>query len=409
MLDFLLRQFLPFGIARTLSLAGMPLLQFMVAGLCSSEEAGRFYLLSSMAFIASQIADLGISRAMPVLFADDDARSHPLLPETGILRWLSGAVLGLLLLLFEHLGAVSWEWWSGGLLMLIFCIGRVILLGNQGYCHARQQYALLLRGALIHVMTATVTLALAAYYGKFGAEAALAALTAGVWSEMLVIDSRAAHPLRKQKYDWYGALQMVRPYASVGLFTAINNRIESVVAGRFLDPVSLGIFGTLDSAFKMAIWPSFVSAQAVYPAVRDAVASGDRAQLRRHTMRHFVASGVICLAVMIVTGIYWFVKMSADLRLTIAASLLWFSLWISVPAAFMIPLYYSFRLEERFSRLTFLTTIFRCVVSVVLAINFGYIGLCANHAVVSLIALTVFWLGLKGSFVRAEDPSGRCE
>ncbi|HNX75011.1 MAG TPA: hypothetical protein PKM56_04870 [Candidatus Rifleibacterium sp.] len=394
MRDFLLRQFLPFGLARTLSLAGMPLLQFLVASLCSNEEAGRFYLMSSLAFIASQIADLGISRAMPVLFSDDVARASPLLPEITILRLLSALLAGLVFLVVNHLGAVGWQWQTGGLLMFAFCVGRVILLGNQGYCHARQQYALLLRGSLLHVMAATVTLALAVYYQKLGAEAALAALTAGVWAELLVIDNSAAHPLRKSAFAWQSAGQLIWPFANVGLFTAINNRIESVVAGRFLDPVSLGIFGTLDSAFKMAIWPSYVSAQAVYPSVRDAIAERDPARLRRQATRHFVAGGLICAAVMVVSGAYWYFRMSSDLWLTVSASLLWFSLWISVPFAFLAPLYYSFRLETAFARLTALTTILRCALAVILAVKFGYVGLCANHAVISLLALAVFWKGL---------------
>ncbi|HPT47236.1 MAG TPA: hypothetical protein PLM07_15250, partial [Candidatus Rifleibacterium sp.] len=62
--------------------------------------------------------------------------------------------------------------------------------------------------------------------------------------------------------------------------------------------------------------------------------------------------------------------------------------------AFLAPLYYSFRLETAFARLTALTTILRCALAVILAVKFGYVGLCANHAVISLLALAVFWKGL---------------
>lgn len=397
MFDFVFRKFLPFGLARTLSLAGIPILQFMIAGFCSREEAGRFYLLSSMAFIASQIADLGISRAMPVIFADSDEKVHPCITEITSLRWLSGLIFGLFFLLFNGYGEVTWQWYESGLMMMFFCAGRVILLGNQGYCHARQQYGMLLRGSLVHIAVATTFLGYAAAIGRFGSEAALAALTVGIWAELVALDRPAAHPLKTAGFRWREAIQVVAPYASVGAFTAVNNRIESVVAGKFLDQSTLGLFGTLDSAFKLCIWPSFVSAQALYPAVRDAILCKDREQLRKHTYRHFVASGLICFVAMVVSFAYWYLNCPDDPKLTLAITFLWVSLWMSVPYAYMIPLFYSLRLEEAFASITFYTMLLRCVAAVFLTIGFGYVGLCSTHAFVAIIALAVFWIRLRPS------------
>lgn len=390
MLDFLFRKFLPFGLARTLSLAGIPLLQFLIAGFCSREEAGRFYLLSSLAFIASQIADLGISRAMPVIYAESDDKAHSLIAEITMLRWAAGVAAGLLFLLINGYGDVIWQWQQSGIVMLLFCFGRVILLGNQGYCHARQQYGLLLRGSFVHMICAGSFLLIAAAMGKFGAESALAALTVGVWAELVALDNRAAHPVKTTGCRWSEAVKVVAPYASVGFFTAISNRVESVIAGKFLDQGALGLFGTLDSAFKLAIWPSYVSAQTLYPSVRDAVAREDGPGLRRLAARHYAASSIICMIAMIISLGYWYSGFSQNSELTVAAAFLWVSLWISVPFAWMIPLYYSRKLEEAFARITFYTTLLRCVVAVLLVIRFGYVGLCAAHAIISLISLLVF-------------------
>ncbi|NCB39621.1 MAG: hypothetical protein EOM80_12735 [Erysipelotrichia bacterium] len=395
MLDFIFKKFLPFGLARTLSLAGIPLLQFLIAGFCSKEEAGRFYLLSAMAFIASQIADLGISRAMPVIYADSDEKMHPCISEINILRWLSGILFGCLFLVVDRLGETTWNWHESGLLLLFFCSGRVILLGNQGYCHARQQYGMLLRGAFVHIVAAATFIGCCAAAGKFGSTAALAGLAVGVWAELVALDRPAAHPFKFTDFHWSEAFRVIWPYASVGAYTAVYNRIESVVAGKFLDPADLGIFGTLDSAFKLCIWPSYVSSQTLYPAVRDAIESKNTVQFMKHARQHFIASGLICLLAMIVSLIYWYVGFAHDMRITAAAAFLWVSLWISVPNAFMIPLYYSFRFEKAFANITFYTMLLRCLVAPLLAAGFGYVGLCSTHAFVSIIVLLIFWLKLR--------------
>jgi len=130
MIDFLLRKLLPFGLARSMSIAAVPLFQFVLIVSCGREEAGRFYLLASLALMASQMADLGVSRAMPVIYADSDDQMHSCLAEINLIRWFSGLFLGSLFLFFCEFGEVAWNWNSGGLSLMLLCLGKTILLGH---------------------------------------------------------------------------------------------------------------------------------------------------------------------------------------------------------------------------------------------------------------------------------------
>lgn len=396
MFDFILKKFVPFGLARTLSLAGVPLLQFAVLIFSSKVEAGRFYLISNAAFLASQVADIGISRAFPVLFGANLGDSNPRLPEIMLIRWVGGLLLGLAFIFFNRFGEITWDWSTTGLLAFLFCFGRIILLGNQGYRHARQEYSLLLKGAFYHLSAAITYLLLCGYMGKFDSNVAFAALTVGIWVELVVIDSPKAHPLNLTKLDFREAFKIVSPFATVGISTAIYGRAEAVVAGKLLAPATLGVFGTLDSAFKMCIWPSYVSAQSVFPAINHAIQNGNIKELQSVAKRHFKLGFSICLVAMIVTFIAWYLKFSHNWEITIASVILWLSIWLAIPNAFMIPLFYSFGLEARLAATMLKLAILRVFAAIVLAMSFGFIGLCATHAILTSLAVILLWWQIKG-------------
>lgn len=395
MFDFILRKFVPFGLARTLSLAGIPLLQFAVMYFCSKEEAGKFYFVSNAAFVATQIGDLGMSRAFPVLFAAGDQPDHPQLPGITLMRWALGLAFGLIFVCFNQFGGVRWEWSGTGLIACLFCLGRVILLGNQGYRHARQEYTLLLRGSAVHILASLSYLAICTYLGRLNADIALAAITLGIWSELVTIDSGKAHEFSFAEVTLKKTIKVTFPYATVGIAQAIYGRAETFVAGKFLSPAVLGVFGTLDSAFKMCIWPSYVSAQTVFPAINQAVRALNLAELKMVARRHFKLALGICLIAMLVSWLYWHYHFHGAAEVSTAALFLWLSIWMSIPSAFMIPLYYSMGLERLLALSMMQLAIFRILAALVLAFYWGFIGLCATHAVVTLTAVALLFFRIR--------------
>ncbi|MEW6708388.1 MAG: hypothetical protein AB1403_01070 [Candidatus Riflebacteria bacterium] len=395
MFDFIIKKFVPFGLARTLSLAGIPLLQFAVMYFCSREEAGKFYFVANVAFVATQIADLGMSRAFPVLFGCDGQPDHQQLPGIMLIRWILGFLLGLGFVFINQFGEVSWNWADTGLTALLFCLGRVILLGNQGYRHARQEFTFLLRGSVLHIIAATGFLAICAALGRFSADIALIAITLGLWTELVSIDNPAAHQFKNSSFTFKGSLELSLPFATVGIAQAVYGRVETFVAGHFLNAATLGVFGTLDSAFKMFIWPSYVSAQTVFPAINQSVKARNQAELKYVAKRHFKLAGSICIIAMVTGLIYWHFKLSQIPEITLAALYLWLSIWMSIPNAFMIPLYYSLGLEKKLAAAMLQLAIFRCAVALILAQIWGFTGLCATHPVATLCAIFLLWHQIK--------------
>jgi O-antigen/teichoic acid export membrane protein len=394
MLDFILKKFVPFGLARTLSLAGIPLMQFAVMLLCSKEEAGKFYLVSNAAFVASQIADLGISRAFPVFFAAEK-ETPANLAEIISLRLITAILLGSGFIFINGFGEISWSWQTTGLTAMLFVTGRIILLGNQGYRHAHQEFNLLLRGAFFHIFSSISFIIIALIFGRFGAETALVALTLGIWTELLLIDAPQARPIRFIGGNFRAAIKTVTPFATVGLSSALYGRIETFVAGKLLAPAALGIFGTLDSAFKICIWPSYVSAQTVFPAICEQVKQKNSKGLGEVARRHFKLGAMICILAMLTTFIIWYLRFSGNPEITMGALILWLSIWMTIPNAFMIPLFYSMGLEAVLARSMFFLALIRGFLAVVLAINFGFVGLCASHSVITLSAVLVLWTKIR--------------
>ncbi|GAB4268922.1 MAG: hypothetical protein Kow0029_04600 [Candidatus Rifleibacteriota bacterium] len=405
MFDFIIKKFVPFGLARTLSLAGIPILQFAVMIFSTREEAGRFYFISNAAIVASQIADIGVSRAFPVLFGADQKHTHQHLPEIMSMRILLGIILGFSFMIFNSFGSISWNWQTTGVLALFFCFGRIILLGNQGCRHARQDFDMLLRGSVFHIIAAFTYLAVCAYAGVFSAEIAFAALTVGIWVELIVINTSDAHPYKIAGNNFKDAFKTVLPFATLGISQAVYTRVETFVSGKLLEPSALGVFGTLDSAFKMSIWPSYVSAQTVFPAINHAVQKNDKQELIQVAWSHFRLGYAICFAAMLITFTAWYFRFSGDLEVSIGALILWLSIWMTVPNAFMIPLFYSFKLERKLASAMVQLSVLRILVAVLLTVYFGFVGLCATHAIVTFCAVVLLWNYLKGSLTAFTNSS----
>jgi hypothetical protein len=64
-----MRTILPFGAARALALAFIPIFQIAVAHLGGRIESGRFFQFCSLGILLSQLADLGLSRGLPLFFS----------------------------------------------------------------------------------------------------------------------------------------------------------------------------------------------------------------------------------------------------------------------------------------------------------------------------------------------------
>jgi|GEM_PF-2277712 len=391
MIDFLLRKLLPFALARSMSVVAVPLFQFILIAFCSREEAGRFYLLASLALMASQLADLGVSRAMPVIYADSDDQMHDCLAEINLLRWFSGLLLGSLFLLFGQFGQVAWNWHPTGSVLLLLCFGRTILLGHQGYSHARQQFSKLLLGSSVHFLVVLILSASFAIAGRFDASAALICLTAGVWVEIFMLDRPSARTFLKSGYKWAEAVRYILPFSKVGVYTAAYNRIESLSAGYLLDAESLGIFGTLDSALRMASWPLYVGAQAIFPGIRDAVKNRDAAGLSEQSRRYLIVSFILCAVLVVFCAVAWYFYRPFDWSVQLSVMLLLPALFLSAPYAFLISLYYSLHLERLYARFAFLFMVLRCSLAPTLALLWGYVGLSGVHLIVGTVAVAVLW------------------
>lgn len=396
MLKYIIRKFLPFGLARTISLAGIPVLQFIILNYCSKVESGRFYLLTAVAFIVSQIADMGLSRAAPVLFGDSEETAHKLLPEIIQLRWFLGILLGSFFVVFNRFGSVEWLRESTGLLIQLFCIGRVILLGNQGYRHSKQEFTKLFWGSIINLLAMCIYYLLIVKYSIFNTSTALAGLTIGIWSELVFLDSPLAHPFNKSSGEWGKAFKFIFPFASVGITTAFYNRIEALVAGYYLSPEFLGIFGALDQSFKLAIWPSYLSAQAIFPEVNSAIENKKQSQLKRTFKRHILTSASICIVVM--TGVT-FILFSPAIKtdgIRLSAVLLLAAVWMAIPASLIDTLFFSMRMQKKYALIKLMLTISRLAFSIFLVLKFSFVGLCATHAIMTTIALivSIYYLGI---------------
>jgi O-antigen/teichoic acid export membrane protein len=391
MFEFIFRKILPFALARTMSLAAIPFFQFALMAFSTKAEAGKFFFISNAAFVMSQIADLGMVRAFPVLFGSKHNQAHPQLPEIIITRIILGIFGGLIFLIFNQFGEIVWSWKGAGLGAFFFCSGRVVLMGNQGYRHARQEYSSLLRGSIVHLLTALVFIIICAVYYGFNANVALAALALGVWIETIVIDSSHAHPITKSNNKFILMFKKAWPFMALGFANSIYVRIDSLVAGRFFSPASLGVYGTLNSALKLCIWPSYVSAQAVYPGMNEAINKKDKPGLELSKKRHFKLGGAVCISVMIISVLVWYFKFYAFNEVTLAALFLWLSLWMSVPNAFMIPLFYSLGLEAKLNKIMIKLAVVRTILAIFLALKFKIAGLCANHLIITTLAIIMLY------------------
>jgi O-antigen/teichoic acid export membrane protein len=395
MFEFIFKKILPFALARTMSLAAIPFFQFALMAFSSKAEAGKFFFISNAAFVISQIADMGMSRAFPVIFGGKHGTANKYLPEIMSSRIILSLIGGALFFVFNRFGEIKWSWNGAGLSACFFCVGRVVLLGCQGYRHSHQHYGKLLKGSVVHIIFVTVFLLTGALYKEFNSNLALAALAIGVWVEAFFIGSSKAYPVFASNDKYLQMFKKCWPFMAFGVTNSIYVRIDSIVAGRLFSPELLGIYGTLDSALKMCIWPSYVGAQAVYPAVNDAVKNRDEKAFALASGRFFKLGLVICLVAMTISAIFWYSNFNQDANWNYAALFLWVSIWMALPNAFMNPLYYSFKLEADLTVIMFKLATIRVLSSIILAIYFRVAGLCANHTVITFFAMIMLYNQLK--------------
>ena len=390
MIEYFLKKFLPFTLARTISLAGIPVLQFVILHYSSETEAGEFYLLTSVAFIFSQIADLGLSRAAPVLFGDSLENTDERLPEIIFIRWVLGIFFGCYFIFFSSFGDIHWVRATTGIMVMMFCFGRVILLGNQGYRHARQEFFRLFIGGISNIVALVCYYAIASKYMPFNTQIAMSGLTVGIWVEIIVLDCHFAHPFSKINSQWKSAVRYIFPFASVGVVTAIYNRIEALVAGYYLSPSVLGIFGALDQAFKLAIWPSYMSAQAIFPEINSALETKNGYRLRTAIKKHFAIGTSICLIVMLVFIVCLNYKFLIKENITVAAIILLLAVWMAIPGSLIDTFFFSLRLQKKYAILKLGLTLLRFICAILLAIKLGFVGICATHSIMTALALIIF-------------------
>jgi hypothetical protein len=231
--------------------------------------------------------------------------------------------------------------------------------------------------------------------GQLVTFSALICLVAGVWVEILLLDRPGARMFYKHSYRWSEAWQYILPFSKVGIYTAVYNRVESLSAGYILDKSSLGLFGTLDSALRIVSWPLYAASQAIFPGIRDMVQNHHAAGLKLLARRYFMVAAVWCATITIAFAGFWHYYQQADRSLFLAGLLLLPAFYLAAPYGFMVSLYYSLQLEKKYARLAFLYMSVRCTMAPVLALFWGYLGLCALPVIVGLVAVSTLWFGCR--------------
>ena len=190
---FFRTKMLPFGLARTLSLATLPCMQILVAATAGKAEAGRFFVAGSFAHLLLQIADLGMSKAFPVIYGSCREQSRPgaALIQTG--RWLAGTVAALFLVWWLAWSNTAWTA-EAVFLFAMFLLGRVMLMGYQGFHHARGAYDRLWRGSIGNLAGGVGMLGLGLAHGAISADVGAASLAAGTWIELMMLLAPEANP-----------------------------------------------------------------------------------------------------------------------------------------------------------------------------------------------------------------------
>lgn len=381
---FLFQRILPFSVARAISVLAFPAIQGFLAYKNGKIEAGRFFILTSVALFASQIGDLGVSKAFPVLYGSSANDAHPSVKRIQLFRWLCGLLFAGCIIFLKVVGFLDFSL-PESCVVGAMLLGRVILLGYQGFHHARSQFWNLWKGALANIGFAVAVILIT--FQEFSTETAIASLTIGIWAEIVFLYNSDANP----SFEFFGGikenvLSVIGKYFVVGVGGAFYTRIDALVCMLVLSPTQLGVYGTLDAGYKMLVWPSYLIGQAVYPKIQRAWETLDFPSLKREAILHFFWSTIFA---MIFGGISAFIWLRSDFKEH--WTVFWFALGVPcvIPNAVLIPISFVVGRERSLAFLFVCFGIFRAAIGASLGLNFGTAGIAMIQVLTSALAIPI--------------------
>ncbi|MFZ2959759.1 MAG: hypothetical protein WA705_23000 [Candidatus Ozemobacteraceae bacterium] len=399
----------PLGFARLLTLGTPSLLMFFLFWAAGSAEAGRFYVFFTTALLASMIADLGIGNAFPLLFGPPGGNAHPLLPPILRFRLALAFLFAVGLALTGGVGYFRFSGAGEACFTGLFVFLRVFLASHQGFHYAREDFYILLRGAVLHASLVVIGFLPILFNPSWGALLGLFLLCLGSIAEFLVLDTPQARPLGKlntsasgtasalntvslPQTDSPGLFSFLAPFIFVGISGAMYTRGDALIMGMCLSPYNAGIWGTLQAGFRLAIFPAYLSGQAVYPSLNTAAAEGDGLSFRRHTGLHFRTS-IVFMAPFLVGGftVLPFVP-SGIVGLHEAIALLLLCLPLSVTNSLISPVFFSRRREKEVARLSILFGGARLPLGFILASSFGIVGMALLQLFFDILHFLIYGL-----------------
>ncbi len=370
---------LPYGAARTLGAVGPFLLQAILCQVAGPATAGRFFFLASAALFLALVADLGAGNAFPVLWGSRPGRAAPELAD--ILAMRQAVALAGIGGLAGLSAAGLWNQMTprDALLIGVFVCARTALTARQGRLYSFQQFGPLARCGVWHAGGLGLGLALAvgtlgptpvagmlALIG--GTLSELAGMAAGGWLRLAPdLPPPSAAPLAERLRL---AGRRLAPFALAGVAAAFYQRSDAFVGDRFLDADSLGLYGTTDAFYRLAIAPVYLSGQAVYPAIRAACEEGRPGGVRREVGHHLRAGALLASL-----GLAGFAVVTQRSPGAVASSPFWWPFFvaipIAVPAALVAPLLYSRGLAAPLAGVAVITGLARPLVA---ALAIGWVG-----------------------------------
>ncbi|MBF0502404.1 MAG: hypothetical protein HQM09_19855 [Candidatus Riflebacteria bacterium] len=387
----------PLGLARLLTLGTPSLLLFFLFWAAGSKEAGRFYVFFTTALLASMIADLGIGNAFPLLFGPPGGNPHPLLTPILRFRLALAALFGVGLAFTGGIGQARFSGPGEACFTGLFVFARVFLASHQGFHFAREDFMRLLRGAVLHASLVVIGFLLIFFNPTLGALSGLFLLCLGSIAELLVLDCPQARPLGKlhapsSNTPSPGLLTFLSPFMLVGISGALYSRGDALAVSMCLSPSSAGVWGTLEAGFRLAVFPAYLSGQAVFPSLNAAAAEGNELSFRRHVGLHFRTS-IALMAPLMVAGFLAlpFVPSGvAGFQGAITGLLL--CLPLSVTNSLLSPIFFSRRREKEVARLSLMFGVARPPLGFILASSFGIAGMAILQLFFDILHLLIYGL-----------------
>jgi len=393
---------IPYGLARFLNATGPYLLQGIIMKWAGSQEAGRFYLIASAAIFIFLVADLGATIAFPVLFGSNRGRENPLLADILLLRLVASLSGVVLFALFCGLGFFGLRLSPEVLLVAFYVVGRNDLASRQGFLHARQEFGLLVTGAGWHMAGCIAGFAAMSVLYGLSALTGITALFSGVgaewlalrwWSGQAFAEASVHPPGSVVGKGLAGAFRQMLPYSLAGLAGALYSRSDALIGSWFLSHDEMGIYGTLDAAFRLAHAPSNLSAQAAYPSLNAAREAGDRKSYVAIIRAHLMVAGFFAL-VAVAAGLAW--ARSAALTPATGKAMLFFLLAVPIacPNSLVVPHYFPQGLERVSAAVATIAAGTRPLSGALLVHLCGMPGLAVNYFLLDLVQMMIYWFFL---------------